>query len=342
MPCLLHPGPVFILGAERSGTNLLRAILQSHSQIASPPPAGFVDALAPFEKNYFSDADRPRLDQFVNDLNVLIKTHHNPWGVQFEANQIDKRVGGRPSFWKVFCTVNDIYAEMHNSAIWASKEPGLFRHINEIALHVPNARFVYLVRDGRDVVASMLRGHLHEFHIYFAALNWACTQRLCLAAMSDHNMRSRLHLLKYEALISDPDQEIKKMMEFVGLSYESQQLHFYKNEEVINHANRSRFWKNLSMPINGNNSNQYQNYLSKNEIKIFETIARKELNQLGYQTCSNEDCDFTERQISYYKFIADMKRRFWGLDLRPEARRNRVRFSQIREIINRNIRESSK
>src|SRR5436190_16933042 len=112
--------------------------------------------------------------------------------------------------------VNEIYAEHHGCGFWCSKEPGLFRHIPAIAEYLPNAKFVYLVRDGRDVALSLLRGHLHAFHVYFAAEYWAWTQRSCLNALADPAKSARIHVLKYEDLIASPEAVMRALMQFIG------------------------------------------------------------------------------------------------------------------------------
>ncbi len=89
------------------------------------------------------------------------------------------------SFWSIFKTLNDIYAEEEGNTYWFSKEPNLFNYIYEIKMHMPDAKFIYMARDGRDVVASMLKGGVHANHISEAAHIWSNDQKKCLNALSD-------------------------------------------------------------------------------------------------------------------------------------------------------------
>lgn len=330
---------ICILGTERSGTNLLRAILQSHSEIVSPPPAGFVDALASFDKFYFPDQGEAKLTRFTQDLNVLISTHHNPWNMKFAEEQILANLENSPSFWSIFYAINQIYAKEHNAKIWASKEPGLFRFVNEININIPKAKFIYLVRDGRDVAASMLRGHLHSFHIFDAANAWKYSQKYCLKALSNINLKDKIYQIKYEDLIRDVKLQIQKMMDFLEIPFEEGQLEFYKNKQVVLHSNKSRFWKNLSKPVNAANSGKYKQKLNSNSLKIFETIAREEMRALGYQLDTIADLAFTDFDLKRYGMLAKFRKIIWGFDPRGEAQRNRRRFKAIHEIINRNMSE---
>ena len=144
----------------------------------------------------------------------------------------------------------------------------------EIADHIPNAKFVYLVRDGRDVALSILRGHLHVFHVYFAAGYWAWTQRACLSALADPAHSARIYLLKYENLIADPGDVMRDLMRFIGLEFEGPQLQYYRDEKVLDHARRSRFWKNLARPIDKKNTGMYRDNLSARNLEIFESVHK--------------------------------------------------------------------
>ncbi len=329
--------PVLIVGSERSGTNLLRALLSTHSKIASPPPAGIIDALGGIQSRYFPCGHPPHLSELIADVVTLTKTHLNPWDVDLDSKAIRAKVNGA-SLWEVFRVVNEIYAEQHGRGCWCSKEPGLFNYIPEIADHIPNAKFVYLVRDGRDVALSILRGHLHVFHVYFAAGYWAWTQRACLSALADPAHSARIYLLKYENLIADPGDVMRDLMRFIGLEFEGPQLQYYRDEKVLDHARRSRFWKNLARPIDKKNTGMYRDNLSARNLEIFESVAWAEMEALRYPLVSTRKRAFTHFDIRLYRSIAFLRRQFWRMDPSAEGFRVRARVKATRRIVNREIR----
>ena len=326
--------PVLILGSERSGTNLLRALLSAHSKIASPPPAGFVDPLVDIQARYSLNGQASRLTELIKDVITLTKTHHNPWDVDLDLGVIKSRLKN-DSLYDVFRVVNEIYAEEFGCRCWCSKEPGLFKNIKAFADHLPDSKFVYLIRDGRDVSASMLQGHLHQFHVYFAALNWVLVQRFCLDALADKNLSERIYPLKYESLIEDPGHEMQKLMRFIGFEFESTQLEYYKNKDVLKHSKKSQFWKNLAQPINKNNKGGYKKNLGAKNIEIFESVAWKEMEALGYSLDTQHEKKFTDFDMRLYKATAFLRKIFWSLDPREEAVRSRARIKVTHEIINR-------
>ena len=326
--------PVVIVGSERSGTNLLRALLSTHSKIASPPPAGFIDALGGIQFRYFPSGRPARLSELIDDVVALTKTHLNPWDIHLDSEAIKTKLK-KASLWDVFRVVNESYAKEYGRPCWCSKEPGLFNHISEIAEYLPDAKFVYLVRDGRDVALSLLRGHLHAFHVYFAAEYWASTQRSCLNALADPAHSAKIHLLKYENLIANPGDVVKDLMRFIGLEFETAQLEFYRDEKVLDHSKRSRFWKNLGRPINGQNKGMYKDYLGFKNIEIFESVAWAEMKALGYPLVTSDRRLFTNFDIRLYRAIAFLRRTLWSMDPRAEGVKIRARVKATRKIINR-------
>jgi len=326
--------PIMILGSERSGTNLLRALLSTHSKIASPPPAGFIDTLGGIQSRYFPSSGSSYLSELIDDVIKLTKAHLNPWDIELDSEVIRAKLK-HSSLWEVFRVVNEIYAENYQRPCWCSKEPGLFKYIYEIAGHLPSAKFVYLVRDGRDVAASMLRGHLHEFHVYSAAQNWASSQRCCLNAIADPAVSGRMYLLKYEYLIESPETAMRNLMAFIGLEFEESQLQYYRNEKVLEHSSRFSLWSNLARPINGENKGGYKSSLGAKNIEIFESVAWGEMKALGYSVESSHKRTFTNFDIRLYRAIALLRRKFWSMDPRGEASRIRARAKVTLEILNR-------
>ena len=328
--------PIILLASERSGTNLLRALVSSHSAVASPPPCSIVDVLADYAFRYFPPSRPPHLRELAQDAITLTKSHLNPWDIDLTPQAIIERMG-QASFWELFKVINELYAEKAGRTYWFSKEPGLFRHIYEIKMHMPNARFVYMARDGRDVAASMIKGGIQEFHIYNAAHHWASDQRYCLGAFADPMLRNSIHFMKYEDLIENQESEMRRLMSFVGLGFEPSQLEFYKRKSVIDHAEKSRFWKNLAKPIDASNKGKYRESLGAKKTVIFESVAWAEMLALGYPLESKSKMEITVIQRGVYWFIALLRKIGKRFDMNKESARIRARTKVFREIRSRSF-----
>lgn len=326
--------PVFIIGSERSGTNLLRAILQSHTQIASPPPAGFVGVLGSVLREH-EISSPPTLLKILEEAILISKIHHNPWDIDLDVKSILAKLPNSRGiyFWDIFRALNEIYCENKRCGVWLSKEPYLHRYIHELNRNFQRAKFLYIVRDGRDVAASMIRGRLHEFHVYDAARSWARDQKFCLEAMSSKLVFNQMLLIKYECLIRNPIEEINRIMNFLEIDFQSSQLKFYENIDVVEHSMKSKLWKNLGKPLTANSIGSYRHYFTDSEVNLFETIAGPELLALGYENDTPMNHKINSQSILRFRVLSALRRRIFGLDLTGEGRRVRVRNRVFKEII---------
>ncbi len=328
--------PIILLASERSGTNLLRAIVGSHSSVASPPPCGVVDLLANRSYRYISSLVPPHLGELISDAILATQTHFNKWDVDLDSEAIRERMD-TVSFWGLFHALNKIFAEEKGCLFWFSKEPDLFKHIYEIAMHMPNAKFVYMVRDGRDVATSMLKGGVHEHHIYNAAKRWADNQSFCLKALSDPLLRDRIFLLKYEELIESPAAVGIQLMKFIGLEFESEQMEFYKNKTVVEHSSKSEFWKNLAKPVDASNKGNYRNYLKKSDIQIFESVAWHEMRVLGYPLESKTKRKISTIEKTWFKLSAALRKKISKISNKDQIKQNNFRKSSVANIVDRSF-----
>lgn len=273
--------PVVLFATERSGSNLLRAILSSHSLIASPPPAGLVAALAAHAHQYTDSAGRVDTGSMIGHAIALTQLHWSPWEVAVDADEIRGRMEA-DTFWALFRELNEAYAEHSGCPIWLTKEPQAVLWRQQLADHLQKARFIVLVRDGRDVANSMLRSQLHEFHVFSAATVWAREQSAAREMLERPQFRNRTACIRYEDMIADPRRQISRLTEFLGIEFEEHMLEFYKDPKNIEYSKSTDLWKNISKPINRESIGKFKSGLSRREIRIFEAVAWEELAYFGY------------------------------------------------------------
>lgn len=324
--------PIMLLASERSGTNLLRAILSSHSKIAAPPPCGVVDIMLNHLGYYFSHHGAHNFDALIEDSITITKIHMNPWDVTLSPQLLREKMENE-SFWQLFKVMNDVFAEAKGCSCWFSKETGLFDHIYEIYAHIPQAKFIYMVRDGRDVASSMLRGGEHANDIYRAAMKWSTEQSKCLYALSDPLIRDRAFILKYEDLIQRPESVVFQIMEFLGLKFEPGQLKYYEQKEIKQHAKSSAFWEQVSSPVNSDNSGGYKKGLSAFEIAIFENVARRQMEILDYSLESAQPVPVTNVKMLMHKISSLLKNRKKRFMSQEELEKRAQRSSTLQTIL---------
>lgn len=278
--------PVILLGTERSGTNLLRRYLDSHTSIASPPPAGLISPMADYSYLYLTGRfGADEMTQWVKVALALIDAHPSDWEISISVEDVLPRLQGK-SHWDLFRAFNELYAEKESAEIWLSKEPEAIHHCYEIVAHMPSARFIYLVRDGRDVAASILRGGVHEQHIHGVAKRWHRDQIQGMRLLADPLMRDRIHVVNYENFIANHEVVLGEILEFIGCAWQEGLLASHTNARMERQSKRSRLWKNLDQPIKSDNFGGYKTKLSVSQIRTFETVARDPMSFFDYEVAA--------------------------------------------------------
>src|SRR4051812_12799633 len=187
------PAP-FIVGVARSGTTLLRLMLDAHPELTIPP-----------ETQFFSEvAQACRADATPEQLIELL-TSQRRWGdFGFDSDELLKRLRQKddpgPRF--VMRHFYELYAEKQGKPRWGDKTPGYAERIKRINQVLPESRFIHLIRDGRD--AALSRAHRAGKDDPFDVMARRWVRRITTAreqgAEIDHYMEMR-----YEDLVADPE-----------------------------------------------------------------------------------------------------------------------------------------
>jgi protein-tyrosine sulfotransferase len=205
--------PIFVIGVQRSGTSLLRRILDSHSNIACPPESKFIGPLAELitERRYLTGFS----------------------GMGFEQAEVARAVS---RFIRSFF---DTYAASQGKGRWADKTPNYIDCLPELwELFGPEVRFVHLIRHGMDVAFS-----LSDEHRGYPAIN----EQAALAggdravgagrfwAIQSEKMEAFreavpqvCHVIRYEDLTTDPASALRPMFEFLGEPWEPDVIDYAK------------------------------------------------------------------------------------------------------------------
>lgn len=272
--------PIFIIGTERSGTNLLRLLLNTHSNIAIPHPPHIIKnffKLEPLYGDFSKDANYRRL---IQDVVKMVELHPYPWGIKLNAQRIFEESSDRNLINIFFCVYNQ-YLENASKARWGCKSTFMIYHVALIRRYYPGSKFLYLVRDGRDVAASAKKSIFNRYSVYYTSRLWKKEQQIGIYWLNKLN-KGNIFLLKYEDLLRDPEGAIRLVCSFLNEPYQESMFDFFHTAEAQKSSSISAAWKNTSIPIIKNNFEKFKVELRKDEITLFENIAAEELVYFSY------------------------------------------------------------
>lgn len=272
--------PIFIIGTERSGTNLLRLILNSHSDIAIPHPPHIMknfSALEPLYGNLGKDKNFKRL---ISDVVTMVELHPYPWEIKLDQDLILRQARER-NLINIFFAIYNQYLASTGKKRWGCKSTFMIYHVASTRNYYPKAKFIYMVRDGRDVAASAKKSIFNRYCVYYTARLWRKEQQIGIDWLGRLS-RNEIFLLKYEDLLRNPRNTLESLCVFLDEPFQENMLNFFDTQEAMKSASISLAWKNTSKPIIRENANKFKAELTAREIDLFEAIAAGELGYFSY------------------------------------------------------------
>ncbi len=235
---------VFICGALRSGTTLLRLMIDGHPDLDNPGEMDFL-----FEPPR-SASGEPDLDSYRRELSL---------NRVFASRGMTFRDGlGYPDLARDF--------------IGQVRKPGkrltinVHRHFDRIPEIFPDARYIHLLRDPRDAAKSAI-GMGWAGNVFHGVDHWIKSER-DFERLSAKVAPERILSLRNEDLIRDPPRELERICEFLGTAYDA---------EMLNYPSRSTYG-----PPNVRLIEQWRSELSAREVALVESKVRTMLIERGY------------------------------------------------------------
>ena len=282
---------VFILGNPRSGTSLFRIILNNHPEIVAPPECGFAQWWLKKYGNWkLSDLKSERLDQFLIDLFKSKKFETWKLTSKVVKNIILKN---KPSSYSelVSCVYLSYSENPDAIRVVIDKNNYYINHIMELDQIWPMAKYLHLVRDGRDVACSYLEMSTLKSNSNYKptlsssideiAREWVINNKIISSLDNGNNYE----LIKYENLINYTSQSLKNICEFLDIEYSERMLDYYKNNDSKkSEPTETLDWKmrTREKPDNSRIS-RYKEFLTEAQIKIFSEIALQSLKNFKYE-----------------------------------------------------------
>jgi hypothetical protein len=283
----------FIVGSPRSGTTLLRLMLDAHPELAIPPETGFLTAA--WELDGRGDALRERFFQAVTRFPMSAPAWND---FHLPAEEFRARLGEIRPF-ELAAGVRlfyRLYAARFGKPRWGDKTPLYAHHLRAIQTLLPEARFVHLVRDGRDAAVS-LRGRWFSpgRDIALQAAFWRDHVR---AARREGSACRHFLEVRFEDLLRDPGTVLSRICAFISLDYQPAMLRYPEraSQRLEEHGARHTADGGLVVSREDRHRQQlhsrrdpdlakigvWKSELSAEEVRRFQDIAGDALADYGY------------------------------------------------------------
>lgn len=273
---------LFMVGEQRSGSNLLRIMLGQADEIAAPHPPHILERMMPLLPLYGDLNDQDTFAMLVDDVCRLIEFNPVPWEniTRFDRQEVMSRCRDY-SLVAVFGAVMDIYAAANGKRKWLCKSMANIRYAKALDAYFGEPKYIYLYRDGRDVTLSFTKAVVGDKHPYMIAQKWAELQRLCLSEQA--LAPQQVFGVCYEDLTANPEPLLRALCQFLDIRYKDDMLNGHLSAEANRTAESSSLWGNLTKPIMRHNTNKFLKELSQRDIHIIESVAGDCLDALGYE-----------------------------------------------------------
>lgn len=292
MTSVYAPMPV-IVGAPRSGTTLLRLMLDAHPDLAIPPETGFFAYVAALEGS--GDPLRTRFFELVTAFPPDAPNWHD-FGLDRDAFAHALRAiepftvtDGQRAFYR-------LYAQRFGKPRWGEKTPDYSLHVATFAALLPEARFIHIIRDGRDVAASWRQqwfspGREPE------VLAQAWIERVQAARSAGAQGISYTEVF-YEELVSQPEPVLRRLCAYLDLPWSDQVLNHHERASQRLEEHRERIALDGSVVVSRERRlhqqhrtmerpgtgriGSWREEFDADEVRRFEHLAGGLLRELGY------------------------------------------------------------
>ena len=292
---LPKPPAPFVIGMTRSGTTLLRLMLDSHPELAIPPETHFIPDII---KLYHEELPSP-------DAIAEVLVGSRRWDdFQIPADKMRKELDKLRPMVKPEVPIRTfyrLYAKRQGKPRWGDKTPGYATKMRRIKKVLPEARFIHMIRDGRDVALS-LKEREADLTTEQVARRWRHRINRTRRAAKHIDDYLEVH---YEELVGEPEKTLRKICAHIELDYSPKMLDYHERaedrlEEMAQALEAEEDKRGLtaesrleahaltSEPPRTDRVGRWRREMSPEDLAIFEEHGGRLLGKLGYERAVHE------------------------------------------------------
>jgi hypothetical protein len=269
--------PLFLLGSQRSGTTMLRLMLNNHPNIAIPHESAFITI---FFKKLDAYGD---LSNAGNARRLLDDVARHPLVKRGKLVADPDAILSRPiaSYRDFVDAIFQTYADALGKPRWGDKTPFYTDDIDVIRRVFPDAKILHLVRDGRDVVLSQKSIEWMSDNLPKLVLDWQW--KTTIAHKVGSVLGDDFLEVRYEDLVRRPEENLRKICAFMGEAYDPAMLTYSENAKEVVPSESLKWHRKSVQPPDPSQLDKWKTRLSPSERVIFEQLAGDTLDLFGYE-----------------------------------------------------------
>lgn len=297
--------PLFIISAGRSGTTLLRSMLVAGEEIAIPPES----CVMPMAILRFPFLQIRGWEPAGHDFVRSLENHESfpIWEADLKAtyHTISSLPQDERSLERIIDEVFKCYAaqKFPTATAWGDQSPLNTYYLPWLLHAFPKARYLHIVRDSRDAIASYIEKGESEGRCNRRQLLAKHTRSWIFAVRETSWLQRQLNSddqyleVQYETLVSDPVATLKQVCDFAGIQHcPEKMLSFHKSPTTVEHKYQQHH-ANLAKPLFTHSTGRWVERLLPAEQAYILAKTGKLLQQLGYLPEGTEDRD--EERMSW-------------------------------------------
>ena len=291
--------PFFVLGAQRSGTTMLRLMLNSHPRLCVPHESKFMTTFFPLLGQYGDLAAHSNAARLLDDIArhpavergrlIRDKSAILAHPISGYSDLIDAIMGER--------------AKADGKMRWGDKTPFYTPDIDILWRLFPESKIVHLVRDGRDVLLSQREIEWLPGSLPRIADNWRWMTTICHKVGSVRGAEYFLEI-KYEDLVRDAEGTLRRVCAFLQEPFAAEMLSYHETAKDAVPRESLEWHRNSIQSPNPDKALAWKHRLSVTDRIIFEQHASETLTLFGYELEHHSSTLKSKFKNLYYALLA--------------------------------------
>lgn len=276
----------FILGRPRTGTTLLRSLFDAHPNVLIPWECQFMLNLYP-RYGKIRHWTKKTLGNFYHDLRE--QWQFSSWNVDHGKLEADLMACEGDAEYTDICRVvylnHQSFFPKEEILLIGDKNHGYTIYAHRLKKLLPDAKFIYILRDYRDNYQSVKNVDFEIPVVSLVVYKWKYFYRKALQAAEKYP--GSFYFIRYEDLVTDPSAEFGKLCDFLGIPYAPEVFDFYKMKEKVAEKYPAdileKHHKSLFNPVNTSRIGLWEKSLNRRQVRIADQVAGKYAETAGYK-----------------------------------------------------------